>query len=398
MNGWRPIRVTSWAAASAAGLLLLTAPAMAGASPRPAGGPPRISGVGKTLVARWSGTSWKAVSAPSPGGSGISRLYGVTATSSGNAWAVGEYNPGVEYKSLVEHWNGTKWAQQTSPDPSSSDNFLAGVAATSSGNAWAAGFYYTGTAYDSFIVHWNGTKWSKQTSPDPSSSANSLSAVAVTSSTNAWAVGYYHHGSADQTLILHWNGTKWAQQTSTDPGGSSHNNYLTGVTAVSASNAWAVGEYSNGTADRTLIEHWNGTKWSTETSPDAGGATDSNDLYAVAASSGSNAWAAGDYHTGGADQTLILRWNGTKWATVTSPDPGGASANNDLYGVTAGSASTTWAVGDYFNGSKTVTLIEQWSGSTWSAVSSPNGSGSSDSELFGVAVTSGTNAWAAGWS
>jgi len=30
--------------------------------------------------------------------------------------------------------------------------------------------------------------------------------VAATSATNAWAVGSYNTGTANQTLILHWNG------------------------------------------------------------------------------------------------------------------------------------------------------------------------------------------------
>jgi len=38
-----------------------------------------------------------------------------------------------------------------------------------------------------------------------------LDAVAATSATDAWAVGNYSSASASGTLILHWDGTAWTQ-------------------------------------------------------------------------------------------------------------------------------------------------------------------------------------------
>jgi hypothetical protein len=80
---------------------------------------------------------------------------------------------------------------------------------------------------------------------------------AVTSKTNAWAVGKI----ADRILILHWNGTKWARVPAPDPAGAT-SAVLAGVSAVSASTAWAVGQadYPNNVRD-LLIERWNGTRW-----------------------------------------------------------------------------------------------------------------------------------------
>jgi len=39
------------------------------------------------LIARWNGTSWKRVPSPVPGGSALSSLNGVAATSARSAWA-----------------------------------------------------------------------------------------------------------------------------------------------------------------------------------------------------------------------------------------------------------------------------------------------------------------------
>jgi len=405
-RGRFPVTLAALLTASAATALAAATPLAAAAATVGGPGTPPASGrlhhpttgAGKVLVERWNGSAWKLASAPSPGGSGISRLFGVAATSASNAWAVGDYNPGGAYKSLIEHWNGSAWKQQTSPNPSSTDTFLVGVDATSASSAWAVGAYETGSVFDTLAVRWNGSSWKKVSTPNPSATQSEFAGVAAVSASNAWAVGYYHNGSKDQTLIEHWNGSTWKKVSSPDPGGSGRNNYLTGVSATSASNVWAVGEYANGTTDRTLILHYNGTSWKQVSSPNAGGPTSPNDFFGVSASSASNAWAVGSEGSSSKPQTLTEHWNGSSWKVVASPDPGGSNANV-LYGVAAGSSTTTWAVGSYFNGSKYVTLIARWNGSTWTQVASiSGGSSSTDSDLFGVTATSSTSAWAVGGS
>lgn len=71
--------------------------------------------------------------------------------------------------------------------------------------------------------------------------------------------------------------TPWVVQSSPDPGGASEPNTLAAVAATSSTNAWAVGSYttSDGAADQTLIEHWNGTDWQVQDSPNPGGPPDS---------------------------------------------------------------------------------------------------------------------------
>lgn len=218
---------------------------------------------------------------------------------------------------------------------------LAGVAATSSSDAWAVGRYAGSTAGQTLIDHWNGTAWCQLASPDPGSSSrdNALSSIAATSSSNAWAVGYYvNRNQVEQTLVLHWNGSGWKQVASPDPGGNSRWNALSGVSATSSSNAWAVGHYVNRFhVAQTLTLHWNGTAWRTVSSPDIG---TNNELIDVRAISKSNAWAVG-YHDTKAyvAQTMIGHWNGTSWRTVASPDPAGSSYASYLSAVTAVSSS-----------------------------------------------------------
>jgi hypothetical protein len=281
----------------------------------------------------------------------------VAATSVSNAWAVGSYGNGTAGGTLVEHWNGTAWKVQKSPNAGgASRDLLDAVAATSASNAWAVGSY--DTAGRTLVEHWNGTAWKVQKSPSPGGAGdkNFLYGVSATSATSAWAVGYYSHGTTDRTLIEHWNGTAWTVQKSPSPGGAGNDSGLYGVSATSAASAWAVGYYDHGTTDRTLIEHWNGGAWTVQKSPDPGGFSRDNDLHAVAAASAASAWAVGYYGNGTTDRTVIEHWNGTRWTVQKSPDPGGSSHYDDLHGVAAASATSAWAVGSY--GSAGWTLIE----------------------------------------
>src|SRR6476661_8007851 len=102
---------------------------------------------------------------------------------------------------------------------------------------------------------------------------------------------------------------------------ATQNNDLFGVTCVSASDCWAVGDYSNeNLIPRTLIEHWDGTSWAIVSSPNTG-ATDHNYLRGVTCVSASECWAVGYYyHDTFPVQTLIERWDGISWPIVTSPN------------------------------------------------------------------------------
>jgi hypothetical protein len=245
-----------------------------------------------------------------------------------------------------------------------------------------------------------------QDSPDPpavGAGTNSLAAVDAVSRCDAWAVGYFEEtdGSNDKALILHWDGTAWKRQPTPLPGLRSE---LHGVTATSSSNVWAVGTFRVKDAqgsyeDKTLILHWDGASWKRQPSPSPGS---HSYLNAVTAPSSSNAWAVG--FEGSADyRTVILRWYGTAWKHQKSSNPGAYS--NFLEGVSATSPSNAWAVGRYdaydgycagwFGGEWCRSLILHWNGDRWTRQETPGNINSQD-YLEGVAATSSTNAWAVG--
>ncbi len=213
--------------------------------------------VDQTLILHWNGTSWKQVPSPDPSGPAMDQeLTSVASDSAQDAWAVGFYYTGVD-KSMILHWNGSSWKQVASPNPGSQGNFLYGVRATSASSAWAVGSDFNGTADKTLIVRWDGSAWKQVKSPNPGGATqnNDLSSVAVTSATDAWAVGDYDSGTGTRTLALHWDGSAWTQATTPNLGGSSIDDSFTAVGATSASDVWAVGRYYNGSVDQTMAFH-----------------------------------------------------------------------------------------------------------------------------------------------
>ena len=234
------------------------------------------------------------------------------------------------------------------------------VSTVSASDAWAV----EGT---NLVLHWNGTSWVQTALPEYGTGSY-LDAVDAVSATDVWTVGYYTTTAGKtQALAAHWNGTRWTLVTAPNPAKGGFLD-LNGVSAASPSDIWAVGTYGN---QKTLALHWNGTSWTQVATPSPGYA--GNALSAVAAVSPSVAWADGSYdvfrQTGAIPtKTLLLRWNGTHWTQVSTPNPGAAVST--LNGVAASSASDAWAVGFYQlppSGGTTTskTLMLRWNGAAW---------------------------------
>lgn len=307
-------------------------------------------------------TAWSVVPSPNPSATG-NELTAVATVSAQDVWAVGDSTASTGgLQTLIEQWNGTTWSVVPSPNPGAHQNSLSGVSAVAARNVWAVGRF--NNALDipqTLIVHWDGSTWNEIASPNVGVSTNVLNAVSAVSATNVWAVGQFSAASGFlHTLIEHWNGQQWRVVPSPNVG--THNNVLHGVTAVSATDAWAVGSVLDSTGtSHALIEHWNGTTWSvvsTNAAPSV--------LNAVTAVSANDVWAVGQSGT----QTLIEHWNGAAWSVV--PSPNGGTLNDGLSGVSAVSAQDIWAVGFDITPGPSLTLIEHWNGTRWSVVPSPN--------------------------
>jgi hypothetical protein len=184
---------------------------------------------------------------------------------------------------------------------------------------------------------------------------------------------------------------------------------LNGIFCPSATNCWAVGSYR--TAQLASLDealHWNGSKWAQVATPNPGGTGngDFSELFGGRCTAPGNCWAVGNYsQAGGAGIDLVLHWNGAKWSKVAAPSPGGTGTGsvNTLSDIACRSSSSCWAAGEYgLDGSGIVTIrnsVLHWNGSRWSQVTVPNPGGTENGEvnqLDSIRCPSNNDCWAVG--
>jgi hypothetical protein len=158
-------------------------------------------GVFKTLTEHWNGAAWLQVTSPNPGP--VNELTSVAGTSASNLWAVGIISTPTADQTLILRWDGAAWAQGPTPrnGPGQSSD-LSSVTATSAGNAWAVGRFGPPADELSLALHWDGTAWAVVPTPVLSSTLTELLAVGGSSASNIWAVGDYTDNTTSAQLPL----------------------------------------------------------------------------------------------------------------------------------------------------------------------------------------------------
>jgi hypothetical protein len=194
-------------------------------------------------IQHWDGSHWKIVPDAVFDRSDSDTFFGVAAIAANDVWAVGGQPPqgcGDTQPALIEHWDGARWSRI----PNTPDGLLNSVSAVSGTDIWAVGTKFSDTP---LIMHWNGKQWSVV----PFTTRGvSLISVSVRATDDVWAVGS-RYDATNQVAIQHWDGHTWTAAQAAGPG--LNQNVLTGVCAISASEAWAVGSYSDYEAEQALI-------------------------------------------------------------------------------------------------------------------------------------------------
>src|SRR4029450_9046908 len=138
-----------------------------------------VDGLSQTLVERWNGTSWNVVPSPNvPNQHNNLTAVTVVPGSPNELWAVGRASPSEPF---IMHWNGTQWSIITTP-PAGSVPLLYGVSAISANDVWAVGWTGGKSGPVTLTMHWNGSTWSVVPSPNPSASDNFLHGVTALAS------------------------------------------------------------------------------------------------------------------------------------------------------------------------------------------------------------------------
>jgi hypothetical protein len=204
--------------------------------------------------------------------------------------------------------------------------------------------------------------------------ADFLTGVACLPAGACVAVGWYYYGTAGPTLTLaaRWNGHTWQAQPTPSHG---HDSQLDNLSCASATSCIAVG---------TPAEAWAGTGWTVI--PPAG------PVSSLSCPAPGSCQAVGPPPFG--THPVAARWDGRTWQAGPLPTPAPAPQNLTLTGISCTSARFCMAVGDASHGAQALpsptyrdrTLAEEWNGSRWQIVHTPNPSRAS--ELRGVSCTS----------
>lgn len=363
----------------------------------------------QTLVAHWNGTAWSIVSSPNTDVHSDNVLYGVTCTSAGNCWAAGYYSTPSGAQTMMQRWDGNSWTIVPSPNGEQlpvggspwGASALYDVTCTSASNCWAVGNFFNGLSDQPLTLRWDGIAWAivSSTSVNPATNHYLYGVTCVTAS-DCWSVGVITREMATETLIMHWDGSAWLPSVSQNSPGS---NGLYSVTCNGSADCWAVGgtdvagsigQILAGLASQTLIQHWDGTRWSIVASPNTS-TSQPNVVSGVTCSSTLDCWAVG-FAGGGAFVSLTERWNGTAWSIVPSPNAR-QKALHVLSDVTCVTASDCWAVGNDLAGNAMQHHLQHWNGTSWSIVTAPTRSKDHDHQLLGVTCLSASDCWSVGY-
>jgi len=301
-------------------------------------------------VARWVGTGWSSLPTQNPPTTTLyyNKLFAASMLSNNDVWAVGSSMPRTTdflqaTKTLIQHCTPTSCAYVPSPNRFPNKyNALFGVSAVSTTNIWAVGSESSEVGNGGYglrnvptILHYDGSTWTAQPTNypyDPLSSSAYLYDVDFASSSDIWAVGQLLGQGISRPLIYHYDGTSWQILSNVPAPPNAVDPYLYDVAVNAANDVWAVGTYSKPNQVPNLNRPTLNTPSKITTpkeKPDApfGG--------------------SGQGDEDGATKTLVLHWDGTSWQIVDSESPG---AGSTLVGVATAPRDQSlrprpWAVG-----------------------------------------------------
>jgi hypothetical protein len=351
---------------------------------------------------------WSIQKPPRPAGFSDGRLIGVSCASSASCMAVGSFtNTRGVLLPLLERWNGDRWSVHPAPmPPRSAEAELFGISCPATTICVAVGRFST-KAYDDFplVERWNGTRWKIQQAPKRGPLESfALYGVSCTSAKACTAVG---SNGQDATLAEHWNGVKWSTQRTPDINGYSP--YLGAVSCTSPKSCRAVGNYTDAETGCSvpLLERWNGTRWSLQLSPKLSGCGSDNVGLRDVSCPASTVCTTVGYEdtrlqrrgvTVSVGMPLVEHWSGTSWKFQRTPDityledPWGGGGW--LAGVSCTRKACT-AVGAASSEILTRPLVESWNGRTWKVQRTPRVP--VDGALIGISCRSATACTAVGY-
>jgi hypothetical protein len=342
--------------------------------------------------------AWKVAPSEDPHVDLFDRFTSVAAVTRHEAWATGDFFTGQEggrTGAFIEHWDGRRWRLAQAPIPRGAN--LWSMSATGRADVWAAG----ATEYGGQLIERrDGKRWRRVTMPQVRGALPF--AIVSVAPDDVWVVGVARATHGLRALTEHWDGNRWTVVPSPNPSSNRRGRFaiLLAVTAISPADVWAAGYRGRigSSASRTLIEHWDGRRWTIVPSPNTRSPNGvvNNILFSISSSRKDDVWAVGSWgsraggYGGKGDHALVLHWDGRRWSPITTPTHEGRS----LLSAVVARGEQVWAVGDQGLAPRRRPLILRWDGVHFAMVAAPPG--------FGFASVSsdqaGKNIWAVGSS
>ncbi len=323
-----------------------------------------------TLIEAFNGTRWTRQPSPNAVGQPQSGLGAVSCASATSCVAVGSsQSSDGSSRRLAERWNGTSWSIEFTPSPpGATDTAFGGVTCRAATDCTIVGAALGAP----LIEHWNGSSWSiVATATPPGADSGGLAGVSCAGPSACKAVGWSTTGSSSGTLIESWNGSSWSFDSSPSSGS------LTGVSCTTVTACVAVGSAANG----PIAERWDGAMWRLE--PAAGGPSG---LAVVSCATRTDCVALGG--------SVAEHYNGSTWS-LTTPLPQ-LGTNQYLSGIACVSTTNCIAVGTGSGGFAGFAVGARWNGATWSAITGIEPNASLWTQLASIACSAATNCVAVG--
>ena len=260
---------------------------------------------------------------------------------------------------------------------------LNAVSMLSAGEGWAVGAQdTTGNSMSehtmALVAHYSNGVWLQINPP----AKGRLTGISMVSASDGWAVG-------DQGLMLHFDGHTWKKVNNPIQGD------IARVQMLSATNGWAIVEHPGS------IWHYDGRSWSQQPLPTSlSGAVVP---FALSMISPTEGWVVGNYFpgqpalaaqarfsNGSSTNAIILHYTNGQW--VLENQFQGA----DLRSVSMASASEGWAVGSIFVNQNPLPLLLHYTAGKWAQAANPPGTNGQLDEFDQIVMNTPTDGWLGG--
>ena len=228
-----------------------------------------------------------------------------------------------------------------------------------------------------------------------------LSAASASARSDAWMVGESTDFEVDPSvttgIALRWDGTAWGQV----PIHRARVFEPRDISSIGSTRAWVAGRATipgTGGGDAgSSIQRWNGTAWRTQETPPVMQRT-ATTVWAIDAHAPGDVWAAGStYSRTKGFQTVVLRWNGTAWNRLATPEPiESFELPITVTAIEAIARDDVWVIGIYYPLERE-TFAMHWNGSGWQLMSpTPPSPGPREPEYRAIGAAGGDDVWIGG--